>query len=374
MSNLNFLNTDNCNDVGIDTPTQDLTFVDYILKNKVKDFTNVRKYTVTYSTNCQDEITIDIPPNYNLNFEIESCLLGGSGGAYNIKVTGINPEFISTIELCDSVYAICFATGSLIKTSTYTIFQTPAITISPTLLYYKINTIDGFEYKTSFVLTQAGVTNCDFTLGSFTSTYDLPAIIEQPLYGATLATTGVVAPAVGFSLEIVADNQGTIGNSISIVLDGISNIDYWVNQWNLANPTNTATLTYILGSSYYGSNLETFNLSGGVNKTIPDNLQLSLNTLYNLPVLYPALYGVKICEVDVNDNEICLENNQFIDCQTVPCVDSDLCDSTEDICNLSKEVMKQYQSIIYGIDCCGEAKQKILKHYIRIVCPDELNC
>ena len=50
MSNLNFLNTDNCNDVGIDTPTQDLTFVDYILKNKVKDFTNVRKYSITYST------------------------------------------------------------------------------------------------------------------------------------------------------------------------------------------------------------------------------------------------------------------------------------------------------------------------------------
>ncbi len=95
----------------------------------------------------------------------------------------------------------------------------------------------------------------------------------DPIYGhgiisdisviGNYATTGVVAPAIGFSLEIVADNQGTIGNSISIVLDGVDNIDYWVNQWNLANPTNTATLTYILGSSYYGSNLETFNLSGG---------------------------------------------------------------------------------------------------------------
>ena len=96
MSNLNFLNTDNCNDVGVDTPTQDLTFVDYILKNKVKDFTNVRKYTVTYSTNCKDEITVDVPPNYNLNVEIESCILGVNG-LYSIKLTGINPEFISTI-------------------------------------------------------------------------------------------------------------------------------------------------------------------------------------------------------------------------------------------------------------------------------------
>jgi hypothetical protein len=378
MSNLNFLNTDNCNDVGVDTPTQDLTFVDYIFKNKVKDFTNVRKYTVTYSTNCKDEVTVDVPPNYNLNVEIESCtLIGGAGGdgEYVFKLTGINPDFVSTIESCDPTYTICFSDAGIIKTSTYTLFGSLGnIAASPTTLYFKVNTIDGFEYRISFVLTQAGVTNCDYTLGSFSSIYDLPLNIGQPTYGGKFATTGVLGLQIGpdIVVEIVADNVGTVGN-ISIVTDGISTLDFWVNDWNTNNPTNTVTLTYIAGSNWIGTG-GTFTLSGGVNPTIPDNLQLSLNTLYNLPVLYPALYGVKICEVDVNDNEICLENNQFIDCQTAECIDSDLCDSTEDICNLTSQVKKQYQSIIYGIDCCGEAKQKILKHYIRIVCPSELNC
>jgi len=375
MSNLNFLNTDNCNDVGVDTPIQDLTFVDYIFKNKVKDFTNVRKYTVTYSTNCKDEVTVDVPPNYNLNVEIESCTLVVSDGDYVFKLTGINPDFVSTIEACDPTYTTCFPDASIIKTSTYILFGSLGnIAASPTTLYFKVNTVDGFEYRISFVLTQAGATNCDYTLGSFNSIYDLPAIIEQPTYGGKFATTGIIGLQIGPNIvvEIVADNVGTVGN-IAITTDGINNLDFWVNDWNTNNPTNTVTLTYIAGANWIGTG-ETFTLSGGVNPTIPDNLQLSLNTLYGISVLYPALYGVKICEVDVNDNEICLENNQFIDCQTAECIDSDLCDSTEDICNLTSQVKKQYQSIIYGIDCCGEAKQKILKHYIRIVCPDELNC
>ena len=77
------------------------------------------------------------------------------------------------------------------------------------------------------------------------------------------ATTGPQAPAIGVGFEIVADSAGVAGNSISIVLNGIDTIDYWVNQWNIANPTNTATITYTVGSGYVGSNLEPYNLSGG---------------------------------------------------------------------------------------------------------------
>ena len=79
----------------------------------------------------------------------------------------------------------------------------------------------------------------------------------------SFATTGVQSPIIGVSFQIVADNAGELGNSISIVLNGVDTIDYWVNQWNIANPTNTATLTYGSGAGYVGSNLETYNLSGG---------------------------------------------------------------------------------------------------------------
>jgi len=68
--------------------------------------------------------------------------------------------------------------------------------------------------------------------------------------------------AIGVQWQIVADNPGVVGNSISIVTDGINTLDYWVNQWNIGNPTNTATLTYTLGSGYVGGAF-TYNLSGG---------------------------------------------------------------------------------------------------------------
>lgn len=88
------------------------------------------------------------------------------------------------------------------------------------------------------------------------------------------ATTGLQTPAIGYGFTITADNAGSAGNSISIVLDGVDTIDVWVDNWNMANPTNTATLTYTVGSGYIGSNTETYNLSGG--STI-DSIKIETN-------------------------------------------------------------------------------------------------
>ena len=68
--------------------------------------------------------------------------------------------------------------------------------------------------------------------------------------------------AIGVQWQIVADNPGAVGNSISITVNGIDTLDFWVNFWNTNNPTNTATLTYISGSGYVGG-ATTYNLTGG---------------------------------------------------------------------------------------------------------------
>lgn len=396
MSNLNFLNTDNCNDVGVDTPTQDLTFVDYILKNKVKDFTNVRKYTVTYSTNCKNELSVDVPPNYQFKIVSVSCTNNDNLNSYTIRLEGIHGDLVNQILYSTSPPLVGTSIGWVNTNGviTTTLVYNDSLTPLPDC-QFTVYTVDGFVYTIAFTLNQSPPATCswDGTVTGFSSTYVTPAIIGQPLYGGKYATTGIIPLQIGPSItvKIVADNLGTVGN-IAIATDGISNLDFWVNDWNTSNPSNTVTLTYVEGANWIGAG-ETFTLSGGVNQTIPFNLQLSLNTLYGISVLYPALYRIKICETTIipsgktqgpnssflfapipEGTDICLENSQFIDCQTASCVDSDLCDSTEDICNLTEEVMKQYQSVIYGIDCCGEAKQKILKHYIRIVCPTELNC
>jgi hypothetical protein len=69
------------------------------------------------------------------------------------------------------------------------------------------------------------------------------------------------ATATQEGVTFVADNLGIIGNSISLVFNGIDTVDTVVNAWNTANPTNTVSHdgagTEILASA-------TVNLAGGI--------------------------------------------------------------------------------------------------------------
>ena len=102
--------------------------------------------------------------------------------------------------------------------------------------------------------------------------------------------------------------------------------------------------------------------------------QLKLNSLFALTQLVPGSYKVKVCEVDVNGNESCIEAEQYINCHVAPCTPSTSCDPTEDTCNVILEVKKQHDAMIYGLDCCNEAKRNLLTHYIRLYCSTEATC
>jgi hypothetical protein len=383
MSDLNFKNTDNCLDVGIDTPTTNLEYVDYILQNKVKDFTPVKKYTITYALGCIDENskTIDIPPNYQFSFEFVDCRVGGFGTAgsiYTLRITGIHSSLIQSIQQCVSGFTAC-TTLSFATSNFYTDVDLLPFVIGGPTVELRITTTAGFVYDITFdIINQTTDTSCDGEIDdtSINVAYTLPVEIQQPLYGATYATTGIVTEAIDNIFEIVADNLGTIGNGVTITGNDVDTIAQLILDYNTANPGNTITLDYIEipGLPYVPTSLTTFTLDFGVNATIPDNLQISVNTLFNLNILLPNSYEIKICEVNYSDVEFCISNSMFIDCYTEECVDTDLCDSTEDVCNLTNQIMKQHQSLIFGLNCCGEYKDKILKHYIRLVCPDEITC
>lgn len=62
-------------------------------------------------------------------------------------------------------------------------------------------------------------------------------------------------------VTFTADNSGTDGNSISLVFDGIDDIDTVVDQWNLNNPTNTVSFSGGLGTDVL--NAGTASLTGG---------------------------------------------------------------------------------------------------------------
>lgn len=76
---------------------------------------------------------------------------------------------------------------------------------------------------------------------------------------------GVQASAVSGGATFTAVNYGVSGNSISLVFDGIDDIDTVVAAWNLANPSNQVTFTGVVGTTVLGA--QTVTLANGAQYT-----------------------------------------------------------------------------------------------------------
>lgn len=68
------------------------------------------------------------------------------------------------------------------------------------------------------------------------------------------------------NIVITADNAGSGGNSVALTFDGSTSINAAISAWNIANPSNTITLTSGDGSQI-PNNLEEIDLSGGITRT-----------------------------------------------------------------------------------------------------------
>ena len=76
---------------------------------------------------------------------------------------------------------------------------------------------------------------------------------------------GAFATFTEQTVVFTADVIGIGGNSISLVFDGIDDLDTVVNAWNGANPTNTVAFTGQAGT--FVPTAITVNLAGGVAQT-----------------------------------------------------------------------------------------------------------
>tara|TARA_R110000851_G_scaffold145926_8_gene285464 strand:- start:249 stop:1928 length:1680 start_codon:yes stop_codon:yes gene_type:complete len=134
------------------------------------------------------------------------------------------------------------------------------------------------------------VADTNLSLGIGTNPLYGPGIISDISTTGTQATTGIVNPAVGFSFEIIADNYGTIGNSIVITTDGANTIEQLVIDWNLLNPSNTATVIYYLGSNWGPlSTGVSHTLSGGSGLIPSTAISAVLATYPPQPIMYQAV-------------------------------------------------------------------------------------
>lgn len=82
-------------------------------------------------------------------------------------------------------------------------------------------------------------------------------------------TGGVAATGTHEGVTFTADEEGTAGNAIELVFNGVDDIDTVVDAWNTANPGNPVshdgTGTDVLGAT-------TLQLSGGLDATAPVNI------------------------------------------------------------------------------------------------------
>lgn len=151
MADLNFLNIDNCDLVTFNTPSADLQFIEYITGGIAKDFTNVDKYTVTYSNNCCTEVTTDIAPKYDLVPSIAACDIGSN--TYTIQLDGIHGDLISTFLLgIDPTAPAAIVYTNTAGVVTFDLTLVPGTVTSDITIV--ITTISGFEYTLTFTVTQ----------------------------------------------------------------------------------------------------------------------------------------------------------------------------------------------------------------------------
>lgn len=91
---------------------------------------------------------------------------------------------------------------------------------------------------------------------------DASFVVQEILHTSGANIVGVAATKTEQGVVFTADNPGTDGNSISLVFDGVDDLDTVVDLWNVNNPSNTVSHD---GVGNEVLTVITVNLEGGVN-------------------------------------------------------------------------------------------------------------
>jgi len=147
-------------------------------------------------------------------------------------------------------------------------------------------------------------------------------------------------------VSISANNGGSVGNSIALVFDGSTSITAQIAAWNLAHPSNQATLTSGNGSQIPSA--QTVSLSGGLDpgSSVIGNTATYINFTPTAPTIAGALAGIdsalastgssSIDKFTLNGTDI---TNKFVTLSLIPSVPSNTILLVEDAGNM-----------FYGVD------------------------
>lgn len=347
MANLNFLNTTDCNAIGVNLESNlSDQYIKYVLGSEIKDFKDVDKYTIEISSNCcTPRIVYDARPLYQFELTM-NCVAGPLGPTtdlYTVRVDGINGNLVRSIILDDNISGAINWPFSIINNELFiNNIPTSSNFVGTTNYVITLLTNSAFEYKILFTITKNGQF-CDGILSNVSIQYpDLPLNVV-PVNRGTYATSGLITPAINTSFTLTANNRGSSGNSIVINPNGSDTIDRSVMLWNIANPLNTVTLTYQLGYGYIYNQVP-ITLSGGIDNI--STTELDVNKLFSMTTILPGVYEIIICEHLQNGTSNCYQNHRFIDCGTLKCeVINKL------VACIDSNVMDYYNGLVWGNDC-----------------------
>jgi hypothetical protein len=155
MADLNFLNVDtSCTGIEVNTPTPGLNYLEYVVGLDLKDFSSIKSYKVKVSSNCCPEVEYILPVRYDLNFLFSNCTDDTVTTSYDVEITGIDKNLISTIEYQIDGGGYTAATLTTAANPTINIqFPTPGAFPTDITLDVKFTNLDGFEYNINDVLT-----------------------------------------------------------------------------------------------------------------------------------------------------------------------------------------------------------------------------
>ena len=348
MDNLNFFNTTNCDSVYVELEVNfSAQYIKYILGTEVKDFTNVSKYTITRSTNCCDPgIVTNIAPSYQFDLEM-SCVtdpINVNNDSYVITIDNINGNLIQSVMLVNGTSPQI--TWSFTVVNNQLIIDPITIPIISTGIFsYKIilTTIEGFTYTIPISITKSGVA-CDGSLTINNIVYPTLPLNVSVVNRGEFASSGRLNINNNIIVELVAKRRGVLGNTIAVTGDGVNNIDYLVNQWNVNNPTNQVELVYHVGNNHIPIDRVTIPMIGGTD--IIFDTQLDVNILYDQVDMTSGVYQIIICEHLVDGTINCVQNHAFIDCGTLKCKSVNKL-----IQCIDSNVMDFYNGLVWSNDC-----------------------
>ena len=184
-----------------------------------------------------------------------------------------NPSNDITLTSGDGTQVLAFADSS----GTYASFTGNAPTTSVTITA-NVKGVAG----NSVVLTGNGTLSLSTLIANWNTSNPSNQITltsgdgTQILGNSTFASFTGIFSGTSTSISITANHSGTVGNSVSLIGDGISSIDTLVENWNINNPSNAITLAsgdgsqvpglYSTTSLSGGTNAQAIDLSGGTNK------------------------------------------------------------------------------------------------------------